>query len=460
MSVGREDRCENTIPNTIPPTGLVYLGTLIENKGHEVRLLDANGNNYGFDYIYNFIRIERFDYIIFRATPETFYEDIKIAEIAKTINKKIITILICWSLTTVPKDVLKEAPNIDFYIVDFFYERPILELIERSNYENIEGIAFNKDDEVMVRDPNIKPYNFNLIGKPDWGLIQDFNKYWVQVPSIRPWTFIISVKGCGMNCSFCTIAKIKPALRDVQMVGDEIEYLYRNRGIRYFSFFDATFNLHTGRAHDICQEIINRDLKGLKWYANIRANISKELAIEMKNAGCNGVSIGIESGSQQILDRANKKINIKQAEETIENLKKIGIKQYTSFILGLPGETIESMHETKQFILKTKPTAFQVNSLVPYPRSELYNIAIKQKRIQELKFDRLLLYNSPISLCDLTIQEINNYRKQIYKDVYLNLGWWISNIMYVLKNHSEFKIGIDYSLKTLYRLIYGVDYEN
>ena len=118
------------------------------------------------------------------------------------------------------------------------------------------------------------------------------------------------------------------------------------------------------------------------------------------------------------------------------------------------------MHETKQFILKTKPTAFQVNSLVPYPRSELYNIAIKQKRIQELKFDRLLLYNSPISLCDLTIQEINNYRKQIYKDVYLNFGWWISNIMYVLKNHSEFKIGIDYSLKTLYRLIYGVDYEN
>ena len=83
MSVGREDRCENTIPNTIPPTGLVYLGTLIENKGHEVRLLDANGNNYGFDYIYNFIRIERFDYIIFRATTETFYEDIKIAEIAK-----------------------------------------------------------------------------------------------------------------------------------------------------------------------------------------------------------------------------------------------------------------------------------------------------------------------------------------------------------------------------------------
>ena len=460
MPVGREDRCENTIPNVIPPTGLVYLSSLLLEKGYKVDLVDANGYKLSFEDIKYAMEKEIPDFVIFRATPETFYEDIKVADIAKKITEDMKTIIICWSLCTVPEDVLKRAENVDYYITDFYYERSILEMLGNKEIKEIGGLSYRDDGVVRVNSPNNKPFDFNSIPMPAWHLIPDFSVYWVQIPSFSPWAFVTATNGCGMGCSFCTIADIKPSFRDAKKVADEIEYLYRERGLRYISFFDATFNISKKRVLEICGELIKRDFKNLTWFANVRANITKEEAYIMKDAGCEGVSIGIESGSQKILDLANKKIKVAEAERSIKVLKEAGIKQYASFIVGLPGETFETMNKTKEFILKTKPTGFQVNSLVPYPRSKVYDLAVQQGKIKELKFEDLLLYNSPVSLCDLSIEEINEFRKKIYKDIYLNLGWWLSNFKEIMKNPKDIRIGIDYTLKVFRRLVRGVDYEN
>lgn len=460
MPVGREDRCENTIPNILPPTGLVYLATFLREEGHEISLIDANGHNLHLEDIKKGIITDKPDFIIFKATPETFYEDVKVARCAKKIDLNIKTIMISWTLSTVPKEVLLESIDVDYYITDYYYERPIIEILKGKDPENVEGLAYKENNEININEPNLKPFDFNSIQLPEWNLIPDFSAYWVQVPSISPWTFVMSAKGCGMNCSFCTITGIKPKFRDPKNVVDEIEYLNKKRDLKNISFFDATFNITSKRLFDLCQEIIDRDLKNLMWFANVRADISKDEAAIMHEAGCRGVSIGIESGSQEVLDIASKKIRVEIAEKAIENLKKVGIKQYASFIVGLPGETLKTMDQTKKFILKTKPTGFQVNSLVPYPRSKIYNSAVKNGKIKELKFDDLLLYNSPVSLCELSVDEINQFRMEIYKDVYKNPGWWLSNIKGVIQNPEDIKLGFDYTKKVINRLINGVKFEN
>lgn len=461
MPVGREDRCENTIPNVIPPTGLVYLGGLLLEKGYKVDLVDANGYKLSFEDIKYAMEKEIPDFLIFRATPETFYEDLKVADIAKKISKNIKTVMICWSLSTVFEDVMKRAENVDYYITDFYYERPVLEILGNKEIKEIRGLSYREDGVVRVNSPNNKPFDFNSIPMPAWHLIKDFSVYWVQIPSFSPWTFVTATKGCGMGCTFCTIADIKPSFREAKKVVDEIEYLYKERGLRYISFFDATFNISKKRVFEICEELVKRELKNLKWFANVRANITKEEADIMKQTGCEGVSIGIESGSQKILNLANKKIKVAETERSIKVLKEAGIKQYASFIVGLPGETLETMNQTRNFILKTKPTGFQVNSLVPYPRSKVYDLAVQQGKIKELKFEDLLLYDAPVNLSDgLSIREINEFRKKIYKDVYLNPGWWLSNLKETMKNPKDIKLGAAYALKVFRRLVRGMDYEN
>ena len=451
VPVGREDRCENTIPNVITPHGFVYLAGLLLKKNHNVELIDANGYDFDFGYIKKEIEKGKPDIVIFKSTPETFYSDIKVGDIVKGISKKIQTVMICYSLTTIPIETLERAINVDVYITDYDYEISILELVNNTNLGDINGIAYRDNKGIIVNSPNYKRFDFSSLPTPAWNLIPNFSVYWVQVPSIRPCVFVESMKGCGMGCSFCTIADLKPIFRDVEKVADEIEYL-QGRGVKYINFFDATFNINRKRLIEICEEMIGRDLK-IEWFANVRADITKKQAELMKQAGCRGVSIGIESGSQEVLNLVNKRINVLDAKIALQNLKKVGIKQYTSFIVGLPGETKETIKKTKVFIKETKPTGFQVNSLVPYPRCKLYKDAVKQGKIGELKFEDLLLYETPVSLCDLSIDEINEYRKKIYRDIYLSPSWWLSNIRYAMKNPNDLRLGFDYAFKVFRRLV-------
>lgn len=454
MCVGREDRCENTIPNVITPTGLIILGGILEQK-HEVRLIDANGYGLGFVDIENYIKKYIPDIIIFKATPETFFSDIKIAEISNKIGSDIKTILICWSLTKMPIKVLENAKYVNFYIIDYNYETPIVKITDCVEVEKINGVAYRKDNRIIVNRHDNEIFDFDSIPMPAWHLIPDFNVYWVQVPSISPCAIIESMKGCGMACTFCTISNNRPNFRNPQKVVEEIKYLYLDRNVKNISFFDATFNINKKRVYDICHRLIQDDLNDLRWYANIRADvIDRDMVDIMRDAGCRGVSIGVESGSQKILDLANKRIKIDDIKKAIDLLKRAKIKQYTSFIIGLPGETEETINQTKNFILDSKPTGFQISSLVPYPNSKLYDQAIYHGKIsQDISFDKLLLYNSPISLCDLSVKEINEYRKKIYKDIYTNVGWWLSNINFVLRNPEDLLMGMGYSLKVIKRLI-------
>jgi radical SAM superfamily enzyme YgiQ (UPF0313 family) len=460
IPVGREDRCENTVPNIITPTGLVILGGLLEQR-HEVGLIDANGYDLHYDQIRTELERDRPDFLVFKATPETFYSDLRVASLAKKVDEGIRTIMICWSLRKIAKQVLQKAENVDYYTTDYNYERPVSEICDGRPSEHVMGCAYRSTDGVMVNPPTQERFDFNSLPMPAWHLIPDFSVYWVQAPSIRPCVFVESMKGCGMTCAFCTIAGIRPSFRAASKVVDELEYLCVKRNVKYINFFDATFNITESRVLEVCDEILRRNLRGLRWFANIRADrLTEEEARLMKWAGCEGVSVGVESGSQKVLDAVGKRLSVKQAKTTIEILKKAGIKQYVSLIVGLPGENLESLSQTRDFLLDTNPTGFQVNSFVPYPSCELYDVAVQEGKIDSnLQWENLHLFNTPISLCELTQEEINEYRRKLYRDVYFSSSWWLANLQWVLRNPSDLAAGVDYAVKVARRLLRGMNSE-
>jgi radical SAM superfamily enzyme YgiQ (UPF0313 family) len=273
---------------------------------------------------------------------------------------------------------------------------------------------------------------------PAWDLIPSFKHFFVQTFELSPWCPIEGTKGCGLGCLFCTLGKAIPYFRAPEKVVDEIEYLL-SRGVRYVSFFDSTFNMSRSRVFEICDEILSRKLS-FTWFANIRAtSFSDDMAEVMYRAGCRGLSIGAESASNDILNACKKGITTDDVRETVRILKHRHIKQYLSFIVGLPKDNYETIRAIRDFILELKPNGVQVNSLVIFPSCQLNNG-------RDDNLDSFLLYDSPTSICELPVEEVNRLRLSIYRSVYTSPRWWLSNVSWVLRHREDLKTGLSYSI--------------
>ena len=163
------------------------------------------------------------------------------------------------------------------------------------------------------------------------------------------------------------------------------------------------------------KELKKENLK-IEWYCNTRVNlVDQELLNEMYSAGCRGLSYGIESGSQKILDNSKKGTTIDQAEKAIKWAKNAGIKVYCSFIFGLPGENRHTIDETLSFIKRTLPTGAQFNVAVPYPGSELYKIAMENEWIDnDIDWRKMFQHYSVMRTDDLDYDDLEKARKKAY----------------------------------------------
>jgi radical SAM superfamily enzyme YgiQ (UPF0313 family) len=174
----------------------------------------------------------------------------------------------------------------------------------------------------------------------------------------------------------------------------------------------------------------------------------------MKEGYCSGISYGIESGSQKILDKVVKNTTIKQAEDAIRWAKSVGIKTYCSFIFGLPGENLETINETLDFIKRTLPTGAQFNVAVPYPGTELFEYAVKSGKIENIDWRKLFQHESIMGTDELRPEDLNKARYKAYKVLYTNPRWIVQNIGYVLKNPEDFNLATKYILKIVNNLLF------
>jgi radical SAM superfamily enzyme YgiQ (UPF0313 family) len=225
--------------------------------------------------------------------------------------------------------------------------------------------------------------------------------------------------------------------------------------VKTVSFFDETFTIDRERAIAIAEGIKRENLKIL-WYCNTRVNlVDKSLLETMYSGGCRGMSFGIESGSQTILDNAQKGVTVKQAEEAIKLAKKVGIKVYCSFIFGLPGENWSTVNETIKFVRRTLPTGAQFNVAVPYPGTELYQIALKKGWIKsELDWSTMYQHASAMRTDELTSEELNKARKMGYRALYFNSTWWLQNMWHVFKEPDDFQLALRYSVKIINNYVF------
>jgi len=399
LPVIREERCEITERySVLEPYSLLQLAAILREKKHDINLVDANGFDMPFDQVKSKLAEIKPDILIFRFTPTTFDHDMKTASMAKELDNNVKTIAMCWTLSKVPMEVMDSAPDLDYFITGD-YEAVVPALVEDIGNQEITtgGVVWRSGDEVKINEPTREMIaHLDELPIPAYDLLDSLDPYFINTHTDETFTIMYTSRGCPYKCIYCTVAGTPWKPRSAESVMKELRYLKKKYDVKLISFFDETFTIDKQRILDICHAMTEEKLD-IKWYCNTRANLlDEELIKAMRKAGCRGMSIGVESGSQQILDNASKRITVDEAKVVIKLAKQSGIKILCSFIFGLPGETWDTVEETIQFVKETLPTGVQFNVAVPYPGTELYKWAIEKGLLKEMDWRQLYQHESVV----------------------------------------------------------------
>lgn len=324
---------------------------------------------------------------------QNFASAIVVAKIAKRIDRGIIVIVGGPHATLMGGRIL-ENPDIDL-CVRGEGEETIVELLRaiESNEINdaIAGISFRKNGLIVNNPPRGFIENLDDLCFPHQFAAEVFRDY-DQYPK-DAFSSIFATRGCPHNCTFCGSRYIwsrRVRFRSPENIVKEINAL-RELGITRVTFEDDTFGVNKKFLTDLCTAIKD-ECHGIRWKYEIHVNLVNEENISlMKEAGCDIISLGVESGNNQILKEIRKNITIKQAEAAAELIKKHGIKSKVFFMVGFPQETRESLNDTMMAIKRIKADTIVYSIFTPYPGTEIFDLC-KEKELVKDDFD-VSLYN-------------------------------------------------------------------
>ena len=293
--------------------------------------------------------------------------------------------------TALPEEVLSNN-TIDYVVIgegELVLPKLLEHLGSNDKISEIGGIGYKLNGSININP--IKEYVNDLDALPFPARhLFPMNKYlssknvhnWVYKQ--QPQTQMTTSRGCPLSCTFCTIHSIwgkKVRFRSPGNVVDEIEMLVKEYKVQEIHFEDDNISINPDRMKKICEEIIKRKLD-ITWTAPNGMyvhTLSRELLKIMKKSGCYRVSIGIENGDQEFLKNVlNKALNLKKVIAVVKDLKDLGIESTGFFILGIPGETRNTMNETINFAKRLGLDDAIFSIYAPYPGTKLYELSVQK----------------------------------------------------------------------------------
>jgi radical SAM superfamily enzyme YgiQ (UPF0313 family) len=283
--------------------------------------------------------------------------------------------------------------------------------------DEIKGVSLRKGGEVIHHPA--RPFIENLDELPlqSYHLVPH-DKYMHSVPTkgLRKMAAVMTSRGCPNRCTFCfRMLGQEVRYRSIESVMQELEYVLNKLNVKWVTFYDDTFTTDKQRIINICEEIKKRNLN-FEWQCFVRANcIDDDLMEAMISSGCKVVSLGVESGNDEILKRVKKGTTVQLIRKAVDTIAKYDIEARGSFILGLPGETEETVEDTFKLIRELPLHRINVNICTPYPGTELFEQALRNEGISLLSRDWKEFKrhgNCVVRTDDLGPDELIEYQKQ------------------------------------------------
>ena len=354
------------------PTWLAQPAALVPGS----KLIDAPAHDLSWDDIAH--EADSHDLVILHTSTPSFSQDVRTAELLKERNPRLLIGFIGAKVAVETDTSLLAAPAVDFVcrnefdftVLDVAKGMPLPE-VDGISWRTLNGEIVHNRDRAVITDMDQLPF-VTPIYKRDLRIENYFIGYLKH-----PYVSFYTGRGCKSRCTFClwpqTVGGHNYRVRSIPHVIEEVRYVLREMPqVKEIFFDDDTLTDNRPRVEELAREL---GKLGVTWSCNAKANVPHETLKIMKEGGCRLLLVGYESGNQQILHNIKKGLRVEVAREFTRNCHELGIVIHGTFILGLPGETQETIEEMIQYAKEINPHTIQVSLAAPYPGTFLYRQA-------------------------------------------------------------------------------------
>ncbi len=370
-----------------------------------------------------------YELAVLHTSSPSFPYDVKVAEALKKTYPNMKIGLVGAKVAVAPEESLTASPAIDFVAREDF-DFTIKEVAEGRPYAEIDGLTFRGERGEVVNTPHRAPIEdmdqlpfVTEVYKRDLR-VEDYFIGYLKHPYVSFYTG----RGCKSRCTFClwpqTVGGHRYLVRSAEHVVEEVKLIQRSfPQVAEVFFDDDTFTDNAPRAEEIARQL---GKLGVTWSCNAKANVPYETLKIMRENGLRLLLVGYESGNQKILNNVKKGVRLDIARRFAKDCHSLGITVHGTFILGLPGETRETIEETIRFAKEINPHTVQVSLAAPYPGTFLYKQAIENGWLQAEDSDHLVndrgVQMSALSYPHLNHTEIYDSVETFYKQFYFRSG--------------------------------------
>ncbi|MHB8091607.1 MAG: B12-binding domain-containing radical SAM protein [Syntrophales bacterium] len=435
----REGNIWTSIQGAMPPLGLAYIASYLESKGINSEILDMNiepGSA-----AEQVARIKGSPDIIGITSMTSAI--MNAYDIGRECRKKFPQAKIIFGgvhPTVLPEEVLSHE------FVDYVFrgegEDSFYRFLKGQDIETIPGLSYktkglcvHNPDSVLIEDLDTLPvpaYKKLKIEKyvPTLGAYK-------RLPAIS----MLASRGCPGKCTYCFGSFLggKVRMHSVDYLIREIQMLVSNYGIKEILFYDDTFTVYRNKVMELCSKIIENKID-ITWVCFSRVDtIDEATLIAMKKAGCHQIMYGIESGSAEILKNINKKIDRAKALNAVKMTKKTGIECRTTFMLGNPGETEQTIKETMKFAFELDPDIALFNITTPFPGTRMFTWAKENGYLKSEDWSKYDFSNMVMELPTISREKIAEYYRKVFRMFYWRPSYLLKRLL-MLRSFNDIKM--------------------
>jgi anaerobic magnesium-protoporphyrin IX monomethyl ester cyclase len=413
------------------PLGLAYLGAVAEKEGHQVTVIDCQGEKLTYDTFRQRIKQVPSDVVGVTSTTLLYNSAKTIMEISKEEQPNAVTMIGGSHVSFWDENALNESPAIDI-IVRREGELTFLELLQRiaakKSFEGVLGTTFRGSEGKIIRNDD-RPFlnDLDSLPAPAYHLLP-LDSYHRMGKTIFP---IVTSRGCVQWCDFCSTVRMFGRgyrVRSPKKVVDDMEMLHNKYGQSQFTFYDDAFTVNRQHTLEMCADIKARKLD-VTWDCETRVDaVDKELLEKMHDAGCITIWFGVESGSEKILDQMHKKIKPEGVRAAFKMAQKAGMMTIASAVIGFPGETEETAWETINFINSLNPDDIGFYVATPYPGTPMYEQVVKNGYLRVTDFNKYDTATPTFETPELSMEKIREIKYKAHQKFYLRPSYVLKMI--------------------------------
>ncbi|MCP4107805.1 MAG: B12-binding domain-containing radical SAM protein [Desulfobacteraceae bacterium] len=416
----------------VPPIGLGYLATALRRINiDDIEILDCVKEKLSFENLGKRFNLWKPKVVGFQVFSYDFDSVIKSIDIVKQVSPETVVLVGGPHVSATAATALEEIKGADFgfagegEIALPMLLRRILKN-EQIPFQDIPGLIW-RENSTIHNNPRTVIDDLDSLGFPAWDIMSPASYpdnpqggFYKNFP-IAP---IATTRGCPYPCTFCGSGVnmgSKLRLRNINHVLDEMELLYNDFGVREFHIIDDMFNFYKNRVIEFCQGITARGLRISYTFPNgLRLNqLDREMLQIMKDTGAYAFTVGIESGSQRILDSMKKKLTLELIMEKVDLICSVGLEPSGFFIIGYPDESVEDIEATIRFAKKLKIKRAHFSNFLPLPGTEATQKLIENKEIERPDWNTLFYSKVAYTPEGITKKQLKELQRRAFLEFHL-----------------------------------------